>query len=68
MRYGQANIPRDVSGRGPQDVCLTVSRNHTVFLLHGLSTIKGNTIFEQEPFGKSCETHDMDIGLFQDPF
>ena len=44
-RYGQADIPREVSGRGrpavgpaaadfPRDVCLTVSRNHKVFLLY----------------------------------
>ena len=47
MRYGQADIPREVSGRGrpvvgpaaadfPRDVCLTVSRNHKVFLLYQL--------------------------------
>ena len=45
MRYGQADVPREVSGRGgpavrpaaadfPRDVCLTVSRNHAVFLLY----------------------------------
>ena len=44
-RYGQADVPREVSGRGgpavrpaaadfPRDVCLTVSRNHAVFLLY----------------------------------
>ena len=44
-RYGQADIPREVSGRGrpavgpaaadfPRDVCLTVSRNHAVFLFY----------------------------------
>ena len=44
-RYGQADIPREVSGRGrpqvgpaaadfPRDVCLTVSRNHKVFLFY----------------------------------
>ena len=44
-RYGQADIPQEVSGRGgpavrsvdadfPRDVCLTVSRNHAVFLLY----------------------------------
>ena len=44
-RYGQADIPREVSGWGrpvvgpaaadfPRDVCLTVSRNHKVFLLY----------------------------------
>ena len=43
-RYGQADVPREVSGRRadrrsapaadfPRDVCLTVSRNHAVFLL-----------------------------------
>ena len=42
-RYGQADVPREVSGWGgpvvrpaaadfPRDVCLTVSRNHAVFL------------------------------------
>ena len=46
-RYGQADIPREVSGRGrpavgpaaadfPRCVCLTVSRNHKVFLLYSL--------------------------------
>ena len=44
-RYGQADVPREVSGRGgpavrptaadfPRDVCLTVSRNHAVFLFY----------------------------------
>ena len=44
-RYGQADVPREVSSRGgpavrpaaadfPRDVCLTVSRNHAVFLLY----------------------------------
>ena len=44
-RYGQADVPREVSGRGgpavrpaaadfPRDICLTVSRNHAVFLLY----------------------------------
>ena len=44
-RYGQADIPREVSGRDrpavgpaaadfPWDVCLTVSRNHKVFLFY----------------------------------
>ena len=48
-RYGQADIPREVSGRGrpvvgqaaadfPRDVCLTVSRNHAVFLLYPRKT------------------------------
>ena len=43
-RYGQADVPREVSGRGgpavrpaaadfPRDVCLTVSRNHAVFTI-----------------------------------
>ena len=47
-RYGQADIPREVSGRGrpavgpaaadfPRDVCLTVSRNHKVFLLYQMA-------------------------------
>ena len=46
-RYGQADVPREVSGRGgpavrpaaadfPRDVCLTVSRNHAVFLLYAM--------------------------------
>ena len=41
--YGQADVPREVSGRGrpavrpaapdfPRDICLTVSRKHAVFL------------------------------------
>ena len=44
-RYGQADVPREVSGRRadrrsapaadfPRDVCLTVSRNHAVFLFY----------------------------------
>ena len=44
-RYGQADVPRKVNTRGgpvvcpaganfPQDVCLTVSCNHKVFLLY----------------------------------
>ena len=48
-RYGQADVPREVSGRGgpavrpaaadfPRDVCLTVSRNHAVFLLYHIMT------------------------------
>ena len=51
-RYGQADVPREVSDRGgpavrpaaadfPRDVCLTVYRNHAVFLLgHGLHTAR----------------------------
>ena len=53
-RYGQADVPREVSGRGgpavrpaaadfPRDVCLTVSRNHAVFLLYCFR-IKGGTL------------------------
>ena len=45
MRYSKADIPREVSSRGrpvvaqvavdfPWDVCLTISRNHKVFLLY----------------------------------
>ena len=57
-RYGQADIPREVSGRGrpavglaaadfPRDVCLTVSRNHIVFLFY--SDLVGSH-FESPPF------------------
>ena len=49
-RYGQTDVPREVSGRGgpvvrpaaadsPRDVCLTVSRNHAVFLLYHIPNI-----------------------------
>ena len=48
MQYGQADIPREVSGQGqphgpavgpaaadfPWDVCLTASRNHKIFQLY----------------------------------
>ena len=38
MRYGQADIPQDALGLAaadfPRDVCLTVSRNHKVYLLY----------------------------------
>ena len=59
-RYGQADVPREVSGRGgpavrpaaadfPRDVCLTVSRNHAVFLLYCVKWICYITIFKVYP-------------------
>ena len=55
-RYGQADVPREVSGRGgpavrpaaadfPRDVCLTVSRNHAVFLLYSWLSVVESDIY-----------------------
>ena len=50
-RYDQADVPREVSSRGepvvrpaaadfPWDVCLTVLRNHAVFLFYVLRDLE----------------------------